>query len=223
MELNGVKIEFLGHSGFVITTQKGKKIVIDPYNLTSYHEKADFILITHNHYDHCSIKDIKKIVKEGTIAVVPADAQSKIMKVDGLHMEIVEVGDEIELRDARVEIMPAYNVKKDFHPKREGWFGFVVKMGDVIVYHSGDSDEIPEMKRLTGYGKKGNKFVVLLPVSGQTVMNAEEAAEVANFLSPDVAIPMHYGAGVAGTMADAERFVELCKEMNINAEILHKI
>ena len=223
MEIEGVKIEFLGHSGFVITTQKGKRIVIDPYNISVNVEKADFILITHSHYDHCSIKDIEKIVGKETIAVIPADAQSKIMKIDGLHMEIVEIGDEIELGDARVEVMPAYNVDKDFHPKKEGWFGFVIKMEDVIVYHSGDSDEIPEMKRLTGYGKKGNKFVVLLPVSGTYVMSAEEAAEVANFLSPDLVIPMHYGAGVVGTREDAERFVELCKEMNINAEILEKI
>ncbi len=223
MEIAGVRIEFLGHSGFFIEMKNGKTIVIDPYNISNTSNKADFVLITHSHYDHCSIKDIEKVVKEGTIAVIPADAQSKITKVNNLQMEIVEVGDEIELDGVKIEVVPAYNVDKDFHPKKEGWHGYVIKMDEIIVYHAGDTDKIPEMKKLTGYGKKGNSFIILLPVSGTYVMDAEEAAGVASLLSPDLAIPMHYGAGVAGTIEDAKKFVELCKEVNVRAEILEKI
>jgi L-ascorbate metabolism protein UlaG (beta-lactamase superfamily) len=138
-------------------------------------------------------------------------------------MQIVEVGDEISLGNIKVEAMPAYNVDKDFHPKREGWLGYLIKMNGVIIYHSGDTDRIPEMKKLTGYGKHGNDFVALLPVSGKYVMNPEEAAEVASWISPDITIPMHYGAGVAGSLEDAERFVKLCKEKGLRAEVLEKI
>ena len=101
--------------------------------------------------------------------------------------------------------------------------GYVVKMGSVIVYHSGDSDFIPEMQKLSGYGKHGNEFVALLPVSGKFVMNADDAIEVASLISPDLAIPMSYGVGPAGTLEDAEHFVEGCKEKNIKAEILERI
>jgi len=66
----------------------------------------------------------------------------------------------------------------------------------VVIYHTGDSDNIPEMKKLTGYGKQDNIFITLLPVSGTYVMTAEEAADVASLLNPSYAIPMHYGAGV---------------------------
>lgn len=223
MEIRNIRIEFLGHSGFLIITGSGKRIVIDPYNVSESVEKADFILITHSHQDHCSIKDITKLSKKGTEIITPADAQSKITKVEGVEMHIVEIGDELSLGDLKIEAVSAYNIGKEFHSKSEGWLGFVLKLGNIVVYHTGDSDKIPEMQNLTGYGKHGNEFVVLLPVSGKYVMTAEEAAEVASILSPSIAIPMHYGAGVAGTIEDAERFVKLCEEKNVSAQIMEKI
>ncbi len=221
MEVKGVKIDFLGHSGFLISN--GKKIAIDPYNVSDNASKVDLILVTHSHYDHCSIKDLVKVTKEGTLIVVPADAQSKITKVENVEMQVVEPGEEFSFGNIKIESLPAYNVDKDFHPKKEGWMGFLIKFGEVVIYHAGDTDKIPEMEKLTGYGKQGNEFIALLPVSGQFVMNAEEAVEVASLIKPDIVIPMHYGAGVAGTVEDAKRFVELCKEKGINAELLEKI
>lgn len=222
MEVKGVRIEYLGHSGFFISWG-GKDIVIDPYNVSENVPKADLILITHSHYDHCSIKDIAAIRREGATVVIPADAQSKITKIDKVNMQIIEPGEEFQFGNIKIEAVPAYNVKKEFHPKREGWMGFVIKFKEVVIYHTGDSDKIPEMSKLTGYGKRGNEFVALLPVSGSYVMDVEEAVDVASMISPDLVIPMHYGAGVAGTREDAERFVKLCRERGLRAEILEKI
>jgi len=221
MEIGGIKLSYLGHSGFLISNEK--KIVIDPYNVSDGIEKADLILITHSHYDHCSIKDIQKLSKKGTIIVVPADAQSKITRVEEVEMQIIETGDELTFGDVKISAVPAYNIDKEFHPKSEGWMGYIVKIGNVVIYHAGDSDKIPEMSKLSGYGKDGNKFVAILPVSGKYVMDAEEAAAVASLISPTVAIPMHYGAGVAGTIEDAQRFVKLCMQAGLKAEILEKI
>jgi len=221
MEIGNVKIEFLGHSGIVVSN--GKRIAIDPYNISENVSKADVVLITHSHYDHCSIKDIEKIIVPGAIIVCTADCQSKIMKLEGVHIQVMEVGDELEIGNLKIETIAAYNKHKEFHPKNEGWVGYIVKMKEVIIYHAGDTDFIPEMQKLSGYGKHGNKFVSLLPVSGKYVMNPDEAAKAASLISPDLAIPIHYGAGVAGTLEDAERFVELCKEMNLKAEVLEKI
>ena len=225
MEINNVKIEFLGHSGFLISNGDGKKIFIDPFSISESvaNQKADFIFITHSHYDHCSIKDIIKLVKKGTVIVVPADAQSKITKIEDVQMQVIEVGDEIDFGKFKVEAMPAYNVGKDFHTKADGWVGYVMKFDKVIIYHAGDTDKIPEMSRLTGYGKHGQEFIALLPVSGTYVMNADEAADVASMLNVDLAIPMHYGAGVAGTEDDAKKFVEACKQLDVYAQVLDKI
>lgn len=223
MDVNGIGIEYLGHSGFVIVCKEGKRIAIDPYNVSDKVDKVDYILITHSHYDHCSIKDIQKLSKDGTIIITPADAQSKITKVENVHMEVIEVGDEMQLGKVRVEAIAAYNVGKDFHPKSEGWLGYILKIDNLVIYHAGDSDLTPEMRRLSGYGKKGNFFVVILPVSGTYVMNPVEAVEAASLLNPSLAIPMHYGAGVVGTVEDAKEFFQGCKELNINAKIFEKI
>jgi len=227
MEINGVKIEWLGHSGFIIQCRCGgeKKIAIDPYNISerAVENKADIILITHSHYDHCSIKDIERLVKQGTVIVCPADVESKITRIEGVQMEVIESGDEIVVGNVRIEAIPAYNVSKDFHTKKDFWIGYLIKACDAVVYHAGDTDKISEMEKLTGYGKKENNFVALLPVSGTFTMTAEEAAEAAALIKPDVAVPMHYGSGVAGTKQDADLFVKLCKEKGVNAEILEKI
>ncbi|MEM4271791.1 MAG: MBL fold metallo-hydrolase [Candidatus Pacearchaeota archaeon] len=222
MKINEIELLYLGHSGFFI--KNGKKIAIDPYNIsTGFNEKADLILITHSHYDHCSIKDIQKLAKEGAIIVTPADCQSKITRIEGVEMQVIEIGDEIELDGVKISAVPAYNIGKEFHTKADAWIGYVVKMGNVIIYHAGDTDKIPEMQKLSGYGKEGNEFVALLPVSGKFVMTAEEAFEAAKLINPNLAIPMHYGAGVAGTVEDAKRFVELCEQNGLRAEILEKV
>jgi len=219
-----VNVEFLGHAGFCLSLSDGKRLVIDPYNVPdSFDEKADILLITHSHFDHCSIKDIERISKPGMTVICTADCQSKITKIDGLDMHVVEVGDKIDLAGIKVEVVAAYNKHKDYHPKSEGWVGYMIKIKDVVVYHAGDTDFIPEMQKLSGHGKKDNEFVALLPVSGKSVMNAEQAADAASVISPDVVIPMHYGAGVAGTIDDARHFADLCKENNIKAEILEKV
>ena len=221
MEFGNVKIEWLGHAGFML---KGDKVIyIDPYQIGSVasDNMADIVLITHSHYDHCSLEDLHKIVKDGTIVVMPADAQSKITKIDKkIEMKIVEPGDSVDL-GIKIDVYHAYNVGKNFHPKNEGWVGYVVKVGNFILYHAGDTDIIPEMNKLTGHGKKDNDFVALLPVGGKFTMNAEEAVEAAKIIRPSFVIPMHYGS-IIGTIDDAKKFVELCKSNDINAIILEK-
>lgn len=220
MEFGDINLKWLGHSGFLISGEK--KIYIDPYMIQDNLPKAGVILITHSHYDHCSIGDMLKIAKENCVIVVPANAQSKItrfpFKVD---MKLVEVGHEINLGDIKISVVPAYNIHKSFHPKEEGWMGYVIKIPGLIIYHAGDTDLIPEMQKLTGFKQGKNIFVALLPVSGKYVMNAEEAAEAAALIKPDLAIPMHYG-NLVGTLESAEEFVKLCKEKGIEAKILEK-
>ena len=237
MKIGDVEIKWLGHSGFLITPQaypdkssmkistKGKNsknIYIDPYKIKNDCEKADLILITHSHHDHCSIEDIEKIVKEGTKIILPADCQSKIAKLKiPVEMIVVGVGQEFVFDPVRITAFPAYNVDKDFHPKDEEGVGYLVKLNNVLIYHAGDTDVIPEMQRLTGSKQEGKKFVALLPVGGRFTMNAEEAAEAAELIKPDVAIPIHWGS-IVGDDKDAEEFCELCREFKIDARVLEK-
>ena len=220
MKIDDIDINWLGNSGFLI--KNSRVLYIDPYNIKDGLARADLILITHSHYDHCSVADINKIVKEGTKIVIPADCQSKITKFKvPVHMEIVEPGQELEWGSVKINVLPAYNVDKSFHLKDEGWVGYLVKINNVLIYHAGDTDLIPEMQKLTGHGGNGKKFVALLPVGGRFTMTAEEAGDAANLIKPSLAIPMHYGS-VAGTEEDALEFCNLCEEFGVNAKRLER-
>lgn len=229
MELGSATIDFLGHNGFLIKAGT-TTLVIDPFHV-AHAEPVDLILITHSHFDHCSIEDIKRFVGPRTVVIGPADIQSTILKIEGVRLQPIEPGDSMEFDSLKIEAVPAYNVTKfrdsekkiPFHGKQEGFVGYLIKKGSTVIYHAGDTDFIPEMQKLTGHGKQGNTFIALLPVSGKTVMSSDEAAEAAALLKPEIAIPMHYGTGVMGTLKDAERFVELCRDEGIHAEILEKV
>lgn len=219
MKIGNIDLEWLGHAGFLI--KASSIIYIDPFKLQGEMPKADIILITHSHYDHCSIEDLKRIVRDGTIVVVPADCQSAITKVNKkIEMQIIEPGDEIELLGIKILGFPAYNIKKPFHAKSEGWLGYVLKLDNVIIYHAGDTDLIPEMEKLTGYSKKGNEFVALLPIGGNYTMNAEEAAEAAKLIKATITIPMHYGS-IMGGKEEAEKFCQLAED-GVSCRILEK-
>jgi len=220
MQIGDVELKWLGHAGFLI--KNSRVIYIDPYNIKEGLEKADLILITHSHYDHCSVADMQKIIQDGTKIVMPADCQSKITRFDiPVKMEIIEPGQSLDLGNVGISALPAYNVDKHFHPKEEGWVSYLIKINDVLIYHAGDTDVISEMQKLTGYKQQDKKLIALLPVGGRFTMSADEAVEAAKIIKPDLAVPMHYGS-VVGDGKDAQEFCDLCKEEGIECKILKK-
>jgi L-ascorbate metabolism protein UlaG (beta-lactamase superfamily) len=184
-------IHWLGHDGFRLDGLC--TVYIDPFNISGGPE-ADIILISHEHFDHCSPADVSKIQGESTVIVTEKDSAKKL-KGD---IRIVKPEESIVVKGITIETVFAYNTDKDFHPKKNGWLGFVIDMEGTRIYHAGDTDFIPEMKDL-------NVDIALLPVSGTYVMTAEEAVKAALAIKPDLAVPMHYGA-IVGDKEDALRF-----------------
>jgi L-ascorbate metabolism protein UlaG (beta-lactamase superfamily) len=186
-------IQWLGHDTFRIA---GEKVVYtDPFKLVK-RDTADIILITHEHYDHCSPEDIKKVQGPDTVIVAPPDCVSKL---EG-DVRGVRAGDRIEIGGIPIEVVPSYNRDKKFHPKEKGWVGYIFTLLGRRIYLAGDTDYIPEMKNFRA-------DIALLPVSGTYVMTAEEAVQAALDIKPQMAIPMHYGS-IVGSEADAERFAK---------------
>ena len=190
------KIHWLGQAGFRIIDDK--VIYIDPYKIKRG-EEADIILISHDHFDHCSPGDIEKVKKENTV-IIASKAASK--KLSG-NVQTLKPGNKINIRGIDIEGIPSYNISKNFHPQAADNLGFIITVAGTRIYHAGDTDLIPEMK-----GIKAD--IVLLPVGGTYTMDAEEAAEATSIINPKIAIPMHWGS-VVGSRKDAEQFQKLCK------------
>ncbi len=188
-------IHWLGHDSFRI--DGAVTIYIDPWKLAADSPTADLILITHNHSDHFSPDDIALIRGADTELVAPAVVASKL--TGAVHR--VKSGDHLTVKGVAIQVLPAYNINKKYHPQHAGHVGYVLTVGGLRIYHAGDTDAIPEMEGL-------RPDIALLPVSGTYVMDAEEAVEAVKLLQPGLAIPMHYGA-IVGSEADALRFQQL--------------
>ncbi len=199
-EFRGVRIYWLGHDGFFIDASK--KIYIDPFKIDAS-LKADIILITHSHYDHCSLADVEKILGEDTIIACPPDCLSVLNRLRVKEFRIAEPNKTIDINGIKIETVPAYNISKQFHPRTNNWVGYILNVEGVRIYHAGDTDLIDEMSKISC-------DVALLPVSGTYVMDADEAVEATRHIKAKVAIPMHYGS-IIGSEADANKFKERAK------------
>ncbi|OQX84304.1 MAG: hypothetical protein B6D53_00165 [Candidatus Omnitrophica bacterium 4484_49] len=187
-------IEWLGHASFRITFN-GRIIYIDPWEISDP-KPGDIIFITHSHFDHFSPEDVSKLAKQGTYLIGPQDILGKVPSE--CEFVAVKPGDEKEILGIKFEVIPAYNINKQFHPRNNNWVGYVIHLGDTKVYHPGDTDLIPEMENI-------KPDIALLPIGGTYTMNAEEAAQAAKRMNAKKVIPMHYGK-IVGSDKDLEIF-----------------
>ncbi len=186
-------IHWLGHDTFKIVGEK--VIYTDPFKIKKK-DKADIILITHEHYDHCSPEDVKLIQGPKTVIVTTSGCAKKLAG----KIKIVKSGDKINIEGLEIEAVPSYNTNKQFHTKDKGWVGYIFTVKGKRIYIAGDTDYIPEMKNF-------KVDIAFLPVSGTYVMTAEEAIKAAFDIKPKIAIPMHYGS-IVGSKGDAKRFAD---------------
>lgn len=196
MQIQGINIRWLGHSGFNIEN----KIIIDPYKI-AVPIKTNIVLITHPHYDHCSIEDVEKLADENTTIIIPPDCTSKFARQEKGKIKIIETGQSLQIEDIKIEAIPAYNTNKPFHQKENNWCGYIITINNKKIYHAGDTDLIPEMNNL-------DVDIALLPIGGTYTMNVDEAIEAIKKIKAKTIIPMHYGS-IVGSKADAERLKKL--------------
>lgn len=206
-------IEVLIHSSIKIN--KGKVIYIDPYKIDKEYNDADFIFITHSHYDHFSEKDIIKVIKNNTTVIIPEELMKKVLKLGVSQENIIPVEpNECEIfEDIKFETIPAYNINKPFHKKENGWVGYIIELKGIRYYIAGDTD-------ITEENQKVQCDVAFVPVAGTYTMDYKEAAKLVNTIKPKVAIPIHYG-DIVGTVGDAKKFIKLLDD-DIRGKILIK-
>ena len=196
------RLHWLGHASFRLDGPP--TIYFYPWKLKGRHPQADVILVSHEHSDHCSLEDVKRISGPGTVIIANSGAAKKLRG----DVRTLRPGERTTVGEVEIEAVPAYNVNKfrspgvPFHPKEAEHVGYVVTVQGERLYFAGDTDHIPEMSNL-------QCDVALLPIGGKYTMDAEEAAQAAKNIGPRVVVPMHWGSGVVGTLADVERFRSL--------------
>ena len=200
-----MKISINVHSSIRIETDK--VIYFDPYKISEESHDADIIFVTHDHYDHFSIEDIKKIEKEDTVFVIP-DCMYNLL--GGENVITVLPGEKTMVEEYETLAIPSYNREKQFHTKEKGYVGYVVKIEDKWVYVAGDCDKNED-------NLKVRSDIAFVPVGGHYTMDYKEASELINEIKPSIAIPTHYG-DLVGEANCGEEFKKLV-DKNIEVQL----
>ena len=197
-------IEVFTQSSIKITDGENH-IYIDPLGIKEEFCDADYILITHDHYDHFSPEDIKKVACENTVLIVPEKMKAKTLKEINFinKIEIISPNQNKKINNLYIETIPAYNIIKPFHLKIFGWVGYILEIGGKRIYIAGDTDKTKEAETV-------HCDIAMVPIGGTYTMNAKKAAELINIIQPEVAIPTHYGS-IVGNKNDGELFKENVK------------
>ena len=206
------------HSSIKIT-ETGKVFYFDPFELRGKFNDADYIFVTHDHYDHLDPKSIQNAMNDKTKLICPKTIAKTLASDAGIRdtARIIQLkpGDKVDLEDGiNVEAIPAYNINKQFHQKVFEWIGFLLDVKGIRFYVAGDTDA-------TGEAKSVKCDVALIPIGGTYTMDYEQAAALANEIKPKVVIPTHYG-NVVGEYALGKKFAPLVdKDIEVK-EIIEK-
>ena len=190
-----------------------KIIYFDPYLLNNeYNHDADYIFITHSHYDHFSKDDILSIKNYKTKIIIPFDLENEVYKLgfDKDNILLVKPNNNYKIDEIKINTVPAYNINKNFHKKEYNWVGYIIYL-DKIIYFAGDTDNIPEINNI-------KCDIACVPIGGVYTMDVLEAVELIKTIKPEISIPMHYKT-IVGKVEDAYEFKKLLEDFT-NVEIL---
>ena len=198
------KIEVFTQSSIRIKCEDGV-IYVDPFQIKMEYHDADYVLITHRHYDHFSVEDIKKVIKDTTVIIAPLSMLDDALEVEHEVKEVVGVKpfENRKIGFLTFETIPAYNTIKPFHPRRAEWVGYILILEGKRIYIAGDTGSTKEARKV-------KCDIALLPIGGTYTMDAKRAADLINIIKPEYAIPTHYGT-IVGKKSDGQTFASLVK------------
>ena len=212
------RIEVFTQNSICISDSKGK-IYIDPFQIADTSHDAAFLFLTHNHHDHYSPEDIRKVINSETVIVVPEKMLDTVKnEVSGCkEIQAVKPGMSGSVKGLEYDTVPAYNILKPFHPKRAGWVGYILHLDGQRIYIAGDTDATKEASEV-------KCDVAFVPIGGTYTMDAKKAAELVNRIGPSVAIPTHYGS-IVGKASDGQVFarnvrkeITVIEKINVNSQ-----
>lgn len=197
MNLNNITV----NTQSSIRIEGSRILYFDPYQVQADTHDADFIFITHEHYDHFEPESIAKIKKDDTCLVAPESMKKKALSEAGIASEnciFYQPGETHEKQGILIETVSAYNKLKPFHTKGKKWQGYVVTLDDIRYYVSGDTDVNEDIMKV-------QCDVAMIPIGGFYTMDWKQAAEYVAQIKPKAVIPTHYGS-IVGKVTDGPAF-----------------
>lgn len=186
-----VTITHIKHAS-VQVTYDDKQFYIDPVtelapktDFTQY-PKADFLLVTHEHFDHFDRVALATLTGQRTALYLNQSTQNKLMDSSSI---VLANGDSLRIAaDIKLWAVPAYNTTPDrqkFHPKgRDN--GYILELDGLRIYFAGDTEDIPEMANLK------NIDIAFLPCNQPYTMTVDQLVKAAKIIKPRVLFPYHF-------------------------------
>ena len=175
-------------------------IYFDPYLIKEQTNDADYIFITHDHYDHLDLPSINNILKDTTKIIIPSSITNSLIDLNN-ELILVEPNDNITVDDINIKTIKSYNINKPYHPKDKNYLGYIITYNNKTYYIMGDTDIVPEIDNI-------KCDVLFIPIGGKFTCDYQEAAEYVNKIKPSIVIPIHYGT-IVGDISLGESFKEL--------------
>jgi L-ascorbate metabolism protein UlaG (beta-lactamase superfamily) len=186
-------VTWLGQSAIRFATNSGKIVYIDPFRAPRNAPRADYLFLTHPHWDHYNPKTVRALIKEGTRIIAPQE-------MSAFATDALPVGAEKRIDELRVKTYPAYNRRGFPHPRTKNWVGYLIEFDGFTLYHGGDTDSAAEIA-----GMKPD--AALLPISGFMAFGIDQGAQAARAVGARVTVPIHYGL-IPGTARNGEKFLK---------------
>lgn len=188
------------HSSIRCRCDSGTVLWFDPFRVADAPHDGDVIFVTHDHYDHLSPEDLRRVMKPGAVIVLPETCVAAAVAASFSPEQLLPVqpGGTYRVGDLAFETVPAYNINKKFHPAENRWVGYVAAIDGKRIYVAGDTDDTPEARAV-------RCDVAFLPAGGTYTTTAAEAAALAGAIRPALVIPTHYGS-IVGKPGDAAAF-----------------
>ena len=183
-----------------------KVIYFDPYLIKDEYHDADYIFITHDHYDHYDDDSINNIKNDNTKIILPICLKDKPNNL------VVEPNKEYVIDDIKFKTIPSYNLEKPFHPREKEYVGYLIELEGLTYYIMGDTDVTNEALEVI-------TDVCFVPIGGKYTMDYLEAIDYINKINPKKVIPIHYGS-IIGDITLGAQFKE---KINKNIEVEIKI
>lgn len=203
-----VKYNVLYHAS-IRFEYNGLVIYCDPFKIDREYNDADLVFITHPHYDHYSIDDIRMVSNEKTHYIAPLSTKKYVKYLKSDNVTYVNPNKSYDVLGVSFNTVRAYNSHKPFHKKRFDWLGYILNLDNETYYVMGDTDENEDVLKVKA-------DYVFVPIGGTYTFDAAEAANYINKVAPKVVIPIHYGKTINNKKGIVNDFT---KKVNNNIKI----